>query len=90
MLVAYHLLLFTDFVADPELQYTVGFSCAGVILANVLANVTVLVADKVRPACLKCRYASIRRQKRQEASRIEEEGPSELITPAKKKIPQAR
>lgn len=39
---AYHLLTFTEFVGDPDLQYQMGWSIIGTTLVNVLVNMAVM------------------------------------------------
>ena len=41
----YHLLLFTDFVEDPETKWRAGWSLLGLVLFNILLNITVCVFD---------------------------------------------
>jgi hypothetical protein len=42
LLVGYHLLLFTDFIEDSDMQYMVGFSVIVVTLLNILINFIIM------------------------------------------------
>lgn len=41
ILVLYHMLLFTDFVADPLLRYQIGYSCYAITCLIILVNMYV-------------------------------------------------
>ena len=40
---AYHLLLFTEYVSDPELQYSIGWSIIGVTVLNIAVNMIIML-----------------------------------------------
>jgi hypothetical protein len=57
MAAGYHLLLFTDFVPDTSLQYTLGWSVICVIMINVIVNMgfIVIITFKAKmPAMRRC------------------------------------
>ena len=42
LIATYHLFLFTDFVPDPELRYSIGWSIIGVTIVNIIVNMLVM------------------------------------------------
>lgn len=42
ILAAYHLLTFTDYAGDPDLQYKMGWSIIGVTVINMAVNMAVM------------------------------------------------
>lgn len=43
LIASYHLLLFTDHIDDPDLQYIVGWSIIGFVVINFTANIVVMM-----------------------------------------------
>jgi len=41
--VTYHMLLFTDFVGNPEAQYLYGWQMNGIIILNLVINLIVVI-----------------------------------------------
>jgi hypothetical protein len=50
---SYFLIMFTNFVPEPQTRYLMGFYLSGIILLNVGTNMLVLIKEKVQPAMLK-------------------------------------
>lgn len=48
----YHLFFFTDYVDDPELQYTIGWSILGVTVFNIAVNMLVMFTTSLRKVWL--------------------------------------
>jgi hypothetical protein len=46
---SYMILLFTDFLDDPELKLTLGFIYCGIIMTNMLINIIVIVISTLVP-----------------------------------------
>ena len=57
---AYHLFLFTEYVSDPELQYSIGWSIIGVTVLNIAVNMIIML--KTSFARLRLQYKKLRYQ----------------------------
>ena len=55
MLVIYTFFLFTDFVSDPLMRYSIGWANIGVIFVMIFFNMSIIIAKMLRNCCLKCR-----------------------------------
>ena len=47
IVVMYHMILFTDFVPDPETRYQIGFSCAGALIIGTAVNMFMLFVSPI-------------------------------------------
>jgi len=43
MIIVYHMIVFTDFVADLETTYYTGYSCAGIVSLHILLNLSMML-----------------------------------------------
>ena len=46
--IMYHMMLFTDFVPDPETQYRLGYSCSAALIAGTALSMTVLFVSPLK------------------------------------------
>ena len=73
LLIAYHLFLVTDYIAELESQLLVGWSIIGVICLNVLFNIVVfvyIVTIEARQKCRRCQARRAAKKLQQEKARI--------------------
>ena len=42
LILMYHMIIFTEFVDDPELKFQIGYVCSASLLAGVLVNMFML------------------------------------------------
>ena len=62
ILIMYHMMLFTDFVGDPETQHYIGFSCGAMLALGTLINMLMLFITPIQQCK---RSLSLRRAKLQ-------------------------
>ena len=48
MLCCYHLFLFTDYIDDPELRYTIGFSLIVCTVSNIAVNMALMLFETLK------------------------------------------
>ena len=60
---AYHLFLFTDFVPDPNLQYSLGWSLIAITIINIVLNIGVLIGVSIRRIKLSCLLLKLKLKK---------------------------
>ena len=53
MTIMYHMMLFTDFVPDPEAQYKMGWSCAVCVTVGLAVNMIMMFVMPLRD-CKRC------------------------------------
>jgi len=44
----YHLFLFTDYIEDPYLKFNIGWSIIGILMVNLLVNLSVAIYDMLQ------------------------------------------
>ena len=55
IILVYHMLTFTDWVADPITRYSLGFSVILVVFANVTVHFTFLIQSSIYKVKLSCK-----------------------------------
>jgi hypothetical protein len=70
LIATYHLFLFTDFVPDPELRYTIGWSIIGVTLINIIVNMLVMFWSTLKQMRLMCKKLSAHYRKWKDAEKV--------------------
>jgi len=51
---AYHLFIFTDYVPDPHIQYSFGWSLIIITILNIVLNIGVMIGVSIRRIKLSC------------------------------------
>ena len=85
IIIMYHFFVFTDFVLDARVKYTVGYSCCGFLLLNIVGNLTLLTRDSILKALKHQRATRKRKMEKMLTQRAPaQRAPAQLI-PAKLK-----
>jgi hypothetical protein len=69
LIATYHLFLFTDFVPDPELRYSIGWSIIGVTIVNIIVNMLVMFWSTIKQLRLMFKKLIAHYQKWKDASK---------------------
>ena len=64
MLILYHMLTYTAFVQDAESKFTIGYSCAFVILAGLVINMSLLLIVPIKSAKRKLKLRTAKKNQK--------------------------
>ena len=69
IIILYIYMCFSDFVPIPETKFTLGFVCCGVVVANMLFNIGMIMSINVKDVREKCKANKL---KKMQAKRVEQ------------------